>query len=467
MRYSLQTETDIRHGRVKNCTPKGNEMNYNKPFDLTYYNTPAFRLRQDYIRTGKIKPRIYTITTKFSTFLQYCARDFHNAWTELGCETRFEIEDKDDCGPRMPEETIAGIAEFQPDVIFIVSHGRPTLRWLPERLPIISYVMDKCGGFLEPSLKQLVQPYDLFVCMAAHFSKWLQGKGIDMRQTSVMPCPADPKIFYPMPDVKKRPVIAFVKHGYFHVEQAFVEFLLDCTATEPDPNMRATITGLWCKLFAKVCIDKQRHSEQEMHDIIGDLLRPGIPDEARHEIQNIVTAFYITVYSPSWRDNYIQALIDADLPLELYGNGWENHARFAKYAKGPADRETDLNRIYNECAITVHIHHCMSMHQRIVECGLAGGFVIVVSHPDDYDWESIHTHLDYFAETGACSLARDCKHYLDAPTAIPYESDRLHEQCLKNHTTMVAAEQVMNQWIELLKGTNDENNNTDLQGQEG
>jgi hypothetical protein len=69
--------------------------------------------------------------------------------------------------------------------------------------------------------------------------------------------------------------------------------------------------------------------------------------------------------------------------LRLYGKGWDKHHAWSSHAGGELPHGEELAASY--AAAKVHLHASLgsSMHQRVMECALAGGLPIVYRKADD------------------------------------------------------------------------------------
>jgi hypothetical protein len=69
-------------------------------------------------------------------------------------------------------------------------------------------------------------------------------------------------------------------------------------------------------------------------------------------------------------------LAETGLDLRLYGRGWENHPRLARFARGVADNGTDLAAIYRCSRINLQVTPFGCVHQRMLDGLAAGGFFL-------------------------------------------------------------------------------------------
>ena len=428
-----------------------------------YYQSEEFGRRQQRIAAGEVQPRVMIITCRWTTFLQHCAKDFEKAFGEAGCETRFLIEDND-------VQTLSGsliwreAASFRPDVVFQVSHARASANYLPGELPFISYVQDKCGPILDlADLSDYVTGQDLFVCMLQEFKRYLLSKRVKGVQTLVMPIPADEKMFYPISTGEAggeeyTADIGFVNHGNIEPEKRFEQFLANNLGVVEDKRLQAKLTAVFTNLYKQTCLEvDQCCFENEMLDYVLKQFEGEIREKGFHSLSKLVTNFYIMVYVLANRSGYLEALDKAGFDLALYGNGWAEHERLRHCSRGPVAREGELNLVYNFSRINLSINPALSMHQRLSECGLAGGFMMVLDHPEDKDWLPVR---EYFAEDKEIVLFKDrkemlekCRYYLAHEEERREIAHNMHERALRERTCRVGAEAILDYWRHLLSPT--------------
>lgn len=261
--------------------------------------------------------RVLVFTCRFTTFLQYCALDFARAFGLMGCKVRHLIEEND--VEYLSEQLYwKELDEFRPDLMFGISHGRPSMPYIPRELPFVCYVQDKCGPLLvHNDLSNHIEPHDVFVCMCDEFKKWLVGKGVPERQCMILPIPADERMFYPLkkedPRARKYTVdISFVNHGNVEHEKLFKKFLQDNFGRESDDVLKNKLISIFTELYKNVCFDCDTcRYEDEMQDFVLGHLSNKVSDEVRHGLGRLVTTFYITVYAAAFRSQFVEALDQA------------------------------------------------------------------------------------------------------------------------------------------------------------
>jgi hypothetical protein len=114
------------------------------------------------------------------------------------------------------------------------------------------------------------------------------------------------------------------------------------------------------------------------------------------------------------------------LSLCLYGNGWDKHPRFARYARGPIENGPLLHELTRRSAINLQIVPYLCLHQRLLDGLSAGGFFLVREHLADVSPQAMSDLLATF-----CPL--DVRTLLEARASVPQSArgrfDALVDDC--------------------------------------
>jgi hypothetical protein len=392
---------------------------------------------------GASQPKVLFLTSRHTTFLQYGASDWRLGFERLGCETRYLIEPSDT--EELTNEVIqAELDSFQPHVVFLMSHGRPSWFDLDPRIAIVSYVMDQCGPFLEiPSLEGIVSPLDVAVCMADGLRHWLVDKGFPYEGTMLESCPIDERVFCPPVelDASLDGKITYVKHGTVTGRKAMDQFSSSFVGGGIlDQTVFNELYHKFCDPVSKTVWD---------NDILAFLLDRLQPDnEMEHQrITCLATTFYISVWGPAWRYRFLEA-VDRYFPgrLNLYGTNWTVNEKLAHCDCGPINRGSELAKVYASSAINLSINQSLSMHQRINECSASGGFCLVAGHPADRDWARATDYYDqkmvpqFHSEE---DLLNKVEYYLSHPVDRKEAAEEARRRFLEKHTVEVTAARVL------------------------
>ncbi|MBN1846011.1 MAG: glycosyltransferase family 1 protein [Sedimentisphaerales bacterium] len=425
-----------------------------------YYAGPEFHRRLREIADGTIRPRILVATCRWTTFLKHCARDFEKAFAQIGSECRFLIEEND-VQVLNPALHWQQLEQFRPDVMFSVSHARTTTPYLPRELPHIAYIQDKCGPILwHPSLAGHVSRQDVFVCSLHEFQKYLWSKQVPAAQTFVMPVPTDESVFYPLEGGEElagtySADVSYIKHGNADSDAAFAQWMTPKGFLAPRDQGALLLAEFFQDLYRQFRRDPERRwYEQDMQEYAQQELYPSVVEEHWPNIRQLVTTFSVEVYPACRRRYYLEALAAAGIGLRLYGQGWSDDPQFARFAAGPIERGPELNAVYNFSRINLHLHPYSTMHQRLSECGLAGGFLLAADHPPEKDWEPARRYFEPDAEfvlfDTAAELVDRCRYFLAHPDQRRGIARAMHRRARRERTCRAGAETILARWRELL-----------------
>ena len=431
-----------------------------------YYGGEEFRQRLRGIAAGEAPPRVLVDTCRWTTFLKYCAADFEKAFGQVGCQTQFLIEEDDAqaIGPRLYWRELEG---FWPDVIFRVSHARASAPYLPRELSVICYMQDTCGPILVlPDLREQVSEQDLFVCVVEQYRRYLADKGVRGEQTCVLPAPADETMFHPLDERHEqagayRVDVSYVKHGNSDAETVWREWLRDAGLGQPSQpvvwEVRRFFEGLYDTLVGR---PEARWYETDLVELARRKLGEAVTGAAWERLRGVVTTFYVQVYSCLRRAYYVRPLAGREFSLRLYGKGWEKDPWLQEYAAGPAARGEQLNLVYNFSRINLHLHPCATMHPRLVECALAGGFMLVADQTAGKDWEPARRYFEEGKEAVFFDTAEDLVEKIGYYLAHEPERRRLagamRARALAARTCVAGAKTVLAQWRRVLQRSLDQ-----------
>lgn len=87
--------------------------------------------------------------------------------------------------------------------------------------------------------------------------------------------------------------------------------------------------------------------------------------------------FYWRLNDTIYRHVVLEWADELGVDLHLYGRGWENHPKFAKYARGAIDHGSELNIAYQAARRCLHLNIAQGMHQRIHEIMASNGSLLV------------------------------------------------------------------------------------------
>jgi len=90
------------------------------------------------------------------------------------------------------------------------------------------------------------------------------------------------------------------------------------------------------------------------------------------EDERLLRLFYWKLNDAIYRHVVIEWADQAGLDIHLYGHGWSEHPRFARYAHGNVEHGEELNKAYQGARWNLHLNITQGMHQRVWEILAAG-----------------------------------------------------------------------------------------------
>lgn len=326
--------------------------------------------------------RILGVTSRFTTFLQYAMRDIQQTAAVLGHQFELLIE-PDIFTPSVPDHIKAArIAAFDPDLLLIIDHNRHEygpIYGFP--IPFINWLHDDLAHLFAPQHGKF-SPYDIAVGYITQRSA--RHAGYPPRQCCFAPIPVNQRVYRAEPAppdllAAAQCDLSFVSHLSLPVEQ----FLQQSTAAEVRPTLRLLMSALYEEMNARITAGRVPLTtpqtcgiSQELATRLGFELSEAEADELRRTFTDRLISLIFRHEALGWA-------ADLGLNLHLYGNGWEQHPRLARFARGPAGNGEHLRAIFQASAINLQIYPQTSFHQRLLEGLCSGGFFLIRGTPAD------------------------------------------------------------------------------------
>lgn len=338
------------------------------------------------IRAGK-PLRILGITSLYTTFLQHSMRDWLSGMQSLGHSTRLLIEQHDH-EKLHPSSYLSAIADFRPDLILLIDHYRAEFPRMPAHIPCVMWVQDRLPNIFRAIAGEAQGSLDYTIgygrrdCVTdfsyprARFMESPVGVNEARFAAGVS---ADELL-------RHKSQIAFVSHASASAEQLVAEQI----EKNSGEDARRLFHGLYERLAAVYARGEYITQEKYLHEIVDDSIRAAKVTVVG--VQPLIDFTTQKLNNALFRHQALHWIADAGFELVLYGNGWENHPRFARFARGPADNQRALATIYRAADINLQMTPFGSAHQRLFEGLCAGGFFLLKKVTGD-DVEPIYIEL--------------------------------------------------------------------------
>lgn len=322
------------------------------------------------------KPRVMMITTRFSTVLQYSARDTADAFEMLGWESQLIIEPS----PAHGINRIAirqALARFRPDLVFQIDHLRR--EWgdlFPSNLPFVCWVQDHLPNLTSAEAGKSVRGREFVLIPSVQ--RYVSNFGYP---------PTNCMEFRKLTRVPKRPAM-WTSDGDDMVYVSNWSQTPQAMATQVVQELKSVAQAD----LVKACCDRMIQIYESGANLAtpGDVRRvvesiQGKPLEPQSQL-TLITTLFERFNNVLYRQQGLRwAAQIAELrgrTLAIYGNGWAENPEFARYAKGYTkygEALEDLSR-RSKVNLVLEPYVCVT-HQRLLDCLVAGGFVLSRAHP--------------------------------------------------------------------------------------
>ncbi|AMK77751.1 MULTISPECIES: glycosyltransferase [Methylomonas] len=338
--------------------------------------------------------RVMGLTTRFTSFLQYCVRDLIDGFSRLGAQTLICIEDKNHQRVGM-EKIIADIRYFQPDLVAVIDHFRHEYPGIPTELPFVNWIQDMLPNITQNSIAPGQRDFNF-----SFAKRWLSFNQLDIYRE------------YPL---------EFLPLGYndsqYHplAEQGFdCDILLVSHLESPEKTLecfRNSAFGFVMNPAEQALIDRGELTQQTLHRLY-QVLEQHCASMTMAQFEEFCT-FHLGKTTSDFRDLYaghglavsdqvidvllctkgnrlhfdylnrmktwpIQLLARSfpELEIHVYGKNWQHYPAYRRFAKGVADNGKALNKIMSKAKICLNSNPGVTLHMRALEIMASGSFML-------------------------------------------------------------------------------------------
>lgn len=338
---------------------------------------------------GRLKtdrPRVYIPTSRYTTALQYHARDCKLVLEELGCEVLLNIE-KNDLQVTNENNRSDDIARFLPDIILSIDHFRRDSD--PEELVYVTWIQDPLPWIMNFETPKRLKKMD--VILDAFFSSDdLINYGYPKEKMIKGPLGSNDNIY------KKRvqeeefyklnsaDIIAFSNAG--DPQKGFSEFCMFIKSLiDMNPKVEKVFYKLYTKIYKDAYNEINYYSNMQYVKLIESYFKKEGWSTDEESLQKMAERFRLDVGLRIMRSVPLEWLAKEGYDIKLYGDEWVNHKTLKKYAMGRAENGEILSRIISCAKIVVGTNQYVTTHPRIGESFLSGSLYIGAEIPKEYD----------------------------------------------------------------------------------
>ncbi|MBF0358770.1 MAG: glycosyltransferase [Magnetococcales bacterium] len=381
-----------------------------------FYGSRTREEWQQIFSTNRSRPlRVMGVSSRFTSFLQYCMRDWLKGFADNGWHTEYLAEECDTL--RLTYlKYLRKIDAFKPDLILLLDHFRwETGQIIPKEIPVVSWLQDILPGIADNKKNRLAKNDYVY-----SFSKlWTNDlhKITDMYKDitiGFLPVGINQNIYHPIPDSKKDIDLLYVTHlinpdstlhqvklnNFSHVNLPITHLesiLYNSKQITPEilyniyKEIHETIDSSDYITISNFLLDKEfsvktfrpmfeKYNIEYSHDI----------DEALHAAGSRVWGEVIVQV----KARPIIELVKNGFNIKIYGNHWERFPELKSALMGPAQNGKFLNDLMNRSRICIN-NSGTSLHMRALEIMGSGAFMLSRRISKEHDNSPL---LDYFQE---------------------------------------------------------------------
>jgi len=390
-----------------------------------------------------IKLRVLLRVSRYTSYLQYCIRDMAEGFRQLGHEVFIETE-KENAGTGINWDLeIRNLAEFLPDIIFVIGHLRSGLTTTPPNIPVVTWVQDPLKRIFFAEEGSLSAHHDFIYSISTKWQKELSAKPAYSQQNiRLLPMLANTELYHPLPILKKYDV-SYVNH--LNITEPFIE------AYSATPDNDLSEEGLFHRKFLQftdtLSVDSLSHYTANFFTLSREFWE-GFLKFSELKIDGMALTPYdlLPKLTLVMRVRILTPLLKSDIQIALFGNGWDKHPWFQHLAMGPVQNGRELNLLINETRISLNICPDISFHNRVPELAAAKAFFLSRDiGPDDL------MPLDHFFKRGnevvffkdGEDLVHKITYYLKHEKEREEIADRFHARFLEKFTYKAGARQII------------------------
>ena len=353
---------------------------------------------------------IVGLTTRMSSYVQYCLKDLLDGFAQNGHKVSL-LTEKDALSALRFNDVLRSLVALKPDLLCVIGHLRQEFRLLPTNFPYFCWLQDMLPT-ISTYLGFTLTPWDHIYSFNRIWAEGLKHQNRTFADTSIglLPVGFNDTHFHPLPGRPQQYDVTYISH-LFDPSKTFA-FFRDGTSPlvldSIEQELLASGELTYGELMDLYQIIAQALALRDLNELTGYVtnaaqFRRGsfltdLPDSAittripeklyRHFCDGHSRLFYDAMVLTKTRP--IEILQTAGFRVAAWGNNWEKQARFQKVSHGVA-RNDQVNIIQNESAINLNNSGGVSFHMKAIEILASRNFML-----SRFIQEDGHPLTDYF-----------------------------------------------------------------------
>lgn len=348
------------------------------------------------------RPRIAVLTSRFTTVLQYAARDTAAALQRLGWDAQLFIESA-------PHERFSPAAltklmeQFQPDALFTIDTPRQFIESVvPANVPVLFWIQDALPRLMNREVGGSIQARDFVLTFFS--PRLVHDHDYPARQCLDMPM----MVTTPRPRKQANDHVATLADAWNRRTGPDLIYASNVSAT-PDALIAQTVTKgqgdaqhileiAAQRMVALYADGRSLPTEPDIDTLLDSLVMKGtIPEHPPQLRRGLRDALWNPLNTGLYRQQalaWVAAYAEAhDLEFYVHGRGWAEHPRFGAFDRGPLDH-AGLQAATAASRFALHLEpYICFTHHRMLDALQAGTPVLVRDHPGHFGLQRVAAFL--------------------------------------------------------------------------
>jgi spore maturation protein CgeB len=424
-------------------------------YDAQFGHRLAEKIAQK--RYGDIK--VMGMTSRYSSFVQFCNRDLLFGFADLGCQVDIMME------PTAHylltgHHKLMSVYHALPDLIINIDNLRSNT--IPQHLPHHTWIQDDLAQLINPTIDPLTA-YDFVDVFGSGWqARYQQRPFYAQHPIGVLPLAFHEGVYFPIANTVKDIDVLYVSH-LIDPALTLAPYRLNQTPKQWTPVEKAWFASGGTE--AELAIAMQAIA-QAIDALPMDALLPLFESEAARQswlrtltIEPLSESLFTLL---SELNGYrarigsdilsqlklrpMQQLAKAGISLAIYGKHWNYYPELAHFAHGAADNGTALNDLHNRSKICINNSALVSFHMRALEIMASGAFMLSRRIPFEHDIMPItelfieNTEVALFHED---NLVERVHYYLEHDAQRERMAQAALVKLQQNHTYKQRAEHIL------------------------
>ncbi len=431
--------------------------------DLYYKSITQVQWAEKFKPENTHNLRVFSQTTRFSTYTQYCMRDLLDGFSRSGVQVFYCIEGENYHRSYLPR-IVAEVNKFKPDLILCIDHFRHERPQIPINIPWVTWIQDRIPCVTEN--KEVMKLADFTYVFA---KSWLNMNMLSEYQhypIQFLPLGVNESLYKSMQDKVINCDILLVAHlvdpeltfapirepNLFNMQ--WIQTELDLIGQGRISKQDLTLlygyieqytTNMNMQEYTHFCFANPIESMTKIVEGLSEYFQAKCTDDVFDLLISIVgNRFHFEALSrlKMWPINIL--LKDSpEVVIHVYGSNWGRYSQFKNIWQGKAQNGNHLNKLMNTAAICLNASPGTTMHMRAIEILASGAFMLTRRLTTDSS-----PIVDFFPEKNLAffenekDLVKQVDYYLEHVGERNKMAQRLRQQTIDNFSYLSIAEKI-------------------------